>query len=52
MRSNALATIKSFAGERSLKGHDNEADFLGFLHKPVPHRSLTHYVSSCSDFGF
>jgi hypothetical protein len=25
----------------SLKGHCNEADFLGFLHKPVLHRSLT-----------
>jgi hypothetical protein len=24
-----------------LKGHGNEADFLGFLHKPVWHRSLT-----------
>jgi hypothetical protein len=24
-----------------LKGHDNEADFLGFLQKLVPHRSLT-----------
>jgi hypothetical protein len=24
-----------------LKGHGNEADFLGFLHKPVRHRSLT-----------
>jgi hypothetical protein len=22
-------------------GHGNEADFLGFLHKLVPHRSLT-----------
>ncbi len=25
----------------SLKGHGNEADFLGFLHKSVRHRSLT-----------
>jgi hypothetical protein len=24
-----------------LKGHGNEADFLGFLHKSVRHRSLT-----------
>jgi hypothetical protein len=24
-----------------LKRHGNEADFLGFLHKPVRHRSLT-----------
>jgi hypothetical protein len=24
-----------------LKGHGNEADFLGFLQKLVPHRSLT-----------
>jgi hypothetical protein len=26
---------------RSLKGHGNETDFLGFLQKLVPHRSLT-----------
>jgi hypothetical protein len=26
---------------RNLKGHGNEVDFLGFLHKVVPHRSLT-----------
>jgi hypothetical protein len=25
----------------SLKGHGNEADFLGFLQKLVPHESLT-----------
>jgi hypothetical protein len=25
----------------TLKGHNNEADFLGFLEKLVPHRSLT-----------
>jgi hypothetical protein len=24
-----------------LKGHGNEAGFLGFLHKPVRHRSIT-----------
>jgi hypothetical protein len=24
-----------------LKGHGNEADFLGFLQKSVPHESLT-----------
>jgi hypothetical protein len=24
-----------------LKGHGNEADFLGFLHKPARHRSFT-----------
>jgi hypothetical protein len=24
-----------------LKGHDNEADFMGFLQKSVPHKSLT-----------
>jgi hypothetical protein len=24
-----------------LKGHGNEADFLGFLQKPDPHESLT-----------
>ncbi len=27
--------------KKSLKGHGNEADFLGFLQKLVPHRSLT-----------
>jgi hypothetical protein len=26
---------------KGLKGHGNEADFLGFLQKLVPHRSLT-----------
>jgi hypothetical protein len=36
---------------RSLKEHGNEADFLGFLQKLVPHIGLTlPYV--CSDFGF
>ncbi len=34
-----------------LKGHGNEADFLGFLHKPVRYRSLTP-LSSHSGFGF
>jgi hypothetical protein len=29
----------------------NEADFLGFLHKPAWHRPL-YYISSRSDFGF
>jgi hypothetical protein len=28
-------------GQRILKGHGNEADFLGFLHKSVWHMSLT-----------
>jgi len=27
-----------------LKGHGNEADFLGFLQKSVRHRSLTLHV--------
>ncbi len=27
--------------EKMSKGHGNEADFLGFLQKLVPHRSLT-----------
>jgi hypothetical protein len=26
-----------------LKRHGNEADFLGFLHELVPHKSLMHY---------
>jgi hypothetical protein len=29
------------ARESLLKGHGNEADFLGFLQKLVPHESLT-----------
>jgi hypothetical protein len=28
-------------GQHSLKGHGNEADFLGFLQKLIPHKSLT-----------
>jgi hypothetical protein len=28
-------------GVYTLKGHGNEADFLGFLHKPVRRRSIT-----------
>jgi hypothetical protein len=28
-------------GSHRLKGHGNEADFLGFLQKSVPHESLT-----------
>ncbi len=35
----------------SLKGHGNEADFLGFLQKLGPHRSLD-YLLSRSAFGF
>jgi hypothetical protein len=35
----------------SLKGHGNEADFLGFLQKLVPHWSL-QYLSSHAAFGF
>jgi hypothetical protein len=27
--------------KKLLKGHGNEADFLGFLHKSVPHEYLT-----------
>ncbi len=34
-----------------LKGHGNEADFLGFLQKLVPHRSLTLPFEPF-DFGF
>ena len=30
-----------FFHSHTLKGHGNEADFLGFLQKLVPHRSLT-----------
>jgi hypothetical protein len=32
---------EQFAAFGLLKGHGNEADFLGFLQKLVPHRSLT-----------
>jgi hypothetical protein len=36
-----------------LKGHGNEADFLGFLQELVPHESLTlQYLSGRCDFGF
>ncbi len=35
-------------GIKPLQGHGNEADFLGLLHKSVPHESL----SSRSDFDF
>jgi hypothetical protein len=36
-----------------LKGHDNEADFLGFLHKWVRHRYLTlHFEPFRCDFEF
>ncbi len=34
-----------------LKGHGNEADFLGILHKSIPMSPL-HYHSSRSDFCF
>jgi hypothetical protein len=37
---------------RSLKGHGNEADFLGFLQKLVPHRSLTLPFDSAVGFKF
>jgi hypothetical protein len=30
-----------YVDNNMLKGHGNETDFLGFLHKPVRHRSLT-----------
>ncbi len=31
-----------------LKGHGNEADFLGFLRKSISHEFLTQYLSSRS----
>ncbi len=34
-------SLASFSQYPQLKGHGNEADFLGFLHKSVRHRSLT-----------
>jgi hypothetical protein len=40
---------RDFCGK--LKGRGNEADFLGFLHKPVRHRSLTLRFETF-DFGF
>ncbi len=36
-----FAYLWKLEGLWSLKGHGNEADFLGFLHKLVPHESLT-----------
>jgi hypothetical protein len=42
---NKLRYIRLFKDESRypplLKGHGNEADFLGFLHKTVRHRSIT-----------
>jgi hypothetical protein len=35
-----------------LKGHGNEADFLGFLQKSVQHIGSLHYILSRSDWGF
>ncbi len=35
-----------------LKGHGNEADFLGFLHKSVWHRSLTLHFEPYRFFDF
>ncbi len=37
----ALMAIGKFFFINLLKGHGNEADYLGFLQKLVPHRSLT-----------
>ncbi len=36
-----LNNIVFLLKRKFLKGHGNEADFLGFLQKLVPHRSLT-----------
>jgi hypothetical protein len=40
---NCRTFSKKISGKRNyrLKGHGNEADFLGFLRKLVPHESLT-----------
>ncbi len=40
---------QSYCESRSLKGHANEVDFLGFLQKLVPHRSLILHFEL---FGF
>jgi hypothetical protein len=37
--------------DKNLKGHGNEADFLGFCINRLGIGPL-HYISSCSDFGF
>jgi hypothetical protein len=37
----AVRSTATTGHRESLKGHDNEADFLGFLQKLVPHNSLT-----------
>jgi hypothetical protein len=34
-------TVQAPQEKAALKGHGNEADFLGFLQKLVPHKSLT-----------
>jgi hypothetical protein len=36
-----VVQLNKFTRKKSLKGHGNDADFLGFLQKLVPHRSLT-----------
>jgi len=39
--------------KNTYKGHGNEADFLGFLHKSVWHRSLTlHFEPFRFSFEF
>jgi hypothetical protein len=46
-----FVAVYAHAYLRALKGHGNEADFLGFLQKLVPHESLTLPFGR-SDFGF
>ncbi len=48
---NMTDRITNFAAVAYLKGHGNEADFLGFLQKLVPHRSLTLHFEPFR-FGF
>ncbi len=41
LRTHHLLEFRHINSTTTLKGHGNETDFLGFLQKLVPHRSLT-----------
>ncbi len=44
--------IAEYSATLLLKGHGNEADFLGFLQKLSFLIDPLHYLLSCSAFGF
>ncbi len=50
---NGKMQSKILDSQKTLKGHGNEADFLGFLQKSVRQTvGSLHYISSHSDLGF